>query len=202
MDFMLMGLYLDTTYKSFVGKEPVPIVYGMTIGEYALMIAGEKWMTAKANEKYAYFITTKKTADTPFHFQIIKCADYTHNSKYILPVRPSPNLPDIQSIYLYGSTCLFEGTVLSEGRGTDKPFKYLVIHCCQKIYTHLSPNRMKALKIPNIILKSATAGIFRGTPEEVLKEVDNKIQLKWLIEAYKIFPGKDTFFLKTNSLTA
>ncbi len=195
--FYVDGPVLDTTYRSFVGKEPVPTVYGMTIGEYALMIAGEKWLTPKANEKYAYFLTTKKTVDTPFHFQIIKCADYTHNSKYILPVRPSPNLPDIQSIYLYGSTCLFEGTVLSEGRGTDKPFQVFGHPLLPKNLYSFVPKPNEGAKQSKHYFETCYGWDLSGTPEEVLKEVNNKVQLKWLIEAYKLFPGKDTFFLKS-----
>lgn len=195
--FYVDGPVLDTTYRSFVGKEPVPTVYGMTIGEYALMIAGEKWLTPKANEKYAYFLTTKKTVDTPFHFQIIKCADYTHNSKYILPVRPSPNLPDIQSIYLYGSTCLFEGTVLSEGRGTDKPFQVFGHPLLPKNLYSFVPKPNEGAKNSKHYFETCYGWDLSGTPEEVLKEVNNKVQLKWLIEAYKLFPGKDTFFLKS-----
>ena len=118
--FYVDGPVLDPKFKSFVGSQPVPIVYGMTISEYAFMIAGEKWLSEKANERY---LTAQNSPDTPFHFQVIKCQNYTHNCKYILAVKPSPNLPEIQSVYLYPSTCLFEGTVLSEGRGTDKPFE-------------------------------------------------------------------------------
>ncbi len=101
--------------------QPVPVVYGMTIGEYAFMIAGEKWLSPKANEVYDYYRTAKNSADTPFHFLVIKCQNYTHLSKYQLPVKPSPNLPNMQSVYLYPSLCFFEGTVISLGRGTEKP---------------------------------------------------------------------------------
>src|SRR6478736_9719755 len=72
------GPVLDRKYKSFVGMQPVPVVYGMTIAEYAMMIAGEKWLSDKANARYAYYQTAKNSVDTPFHFQIIKCANYTH----------------------------------------------------------------------------------------------------------------------------
>ncbi len=114
------GPVLDKKYKSFVGMQPVPVVYGMTIAEYAMMIAGERWLNEKANLRYDYYRNAaKNSVDTPFHFQVIKNTGYTHKSKYVLPVRPSPNLPEIQSIYLYPSTCFFEGTVLSEGRGTN-----------------------------------------------------------------------------------
>ena len=122
--FYVDGPVLDKKFKSFVGMQAVPIVYGMTIGEYAMMIAGEKWLSEKANQKYSYYQTAHNSADTPFHFLVIKCKNYDHNSKYVLPVRPSPNLPEIQSIYWYPSTCFFEATALSEGRGTDKPFQF------------------------------------------------------------------------------
>src|ERR1700730_17109973 len=122
--FYVDGPVLESKFRSFVGMQPIPIVYGMTIGEYAMMLAGEKWLSSKeANDRVAYNLTTKPTPDTPFHLLVIKNQNYDHNSRYELPVRPSPNLPEIQSIYWYPSTCLFEGTALSEGRGTDKPFQ-------------------------------------------------------------------------------
>ena len=95
----------------------------MTIAEYAWMIAGENWLSAEANAINAYNITTEPTVDTPFHVMYIKYKNYDHNTKYELPVMPSPNLKAMQGIYLYPSTCFFEGTVLSEGRGTDNPFQ-------------------------------------------------------------------------------
>ncbi|MEO5562620.1 MAG: DUF1343 domain-containing protein, partial [Chitinophagaceae bacterium] len=113
--FYVDGPVLDMKYKSGIGPQPIPVVYGMTIAEYAFMIAGEKWLTPKANAKYDYYRTAQNSRDTAFHFQVIKCANYTHKSKYVLPIPPSPNLPEIQSVYLYPSTCFFEGTVLSEG---------------------------------------------------------------------------------------
>ncbi len=117
--FYVDGPVLDLKYKSFVGMQPVPIVYGMTLGEYAFMIAGEKWLSDEANKKYSNYPHAENSVDTAFHFLVIKCVNYDHNSKYVLPVRPSPNLPSIQSIYWYPSTCFFEGTVLSEGRGWE-----------------------------------------------------------------------------------
>ncbi|MDO9254417.1 MAG: DUF1343 domain-containing protein, partial [Bacteroidales bacterium] len=101
------GPVLESKYASFVGMHPVPVVYGMTIGEYAEMVNGEKWLKNG--------IQCKLT--------IIKCGNYTHKSRYQLLERPSPNLQDMKAIYLYPSLCLFEGTVVSIGRGTDKPFK-------------------------------------------------------------------------------
>ncbi len=107
--FYVDGPVLDMKFKSFIGMQPVPIVYGMTIGEYALMLAGEKWLSHKANAINAYNVTTDPTADTPFHVQVIKCKNYDHNTKYILPVNPSPNLKEMQSDLSYPSTCFFEG---------------------------------------------------------------------------------------------
>ncbi|MFM9776283.1 hypothetical protein ACKI1Z_41825, partial [Streptomyces galilaeus] len=88
----------------------------------SLMIAGEYWLNKEANKQYEYYKRANNSADTLFHFQIIKCANYTHKSLYSLPLKPSPNLPDMAAVYWYGSTCYFEGTVLSEGRGTEHPF--------------------------------------------------------------------------------
>src|SRR5437868_9365909 len=84
--FYVDGPILDLKFKSFVGMQPIPINYGMTIGEYAMMIAGEKWLSSKiANERVTYNLTTKPTADTPFHLLVIKCKHYDHNNKYELP---------------------------------------------------------------------------------------------------------------------
>ena len=116
--FYVDGPVLNSKYKSFVGEQPIPIVYGMTIGEYGRMLGGEQWLSEKANEKYDYYLhEAQNSADTPFHFLVIKCLNYDHNSKYVLPVKPSPNLPDIQSVYLYPSTCFFEGTTLKRRPG-------------------------------------------------------------------------------------
>src|SRR6478735_1875781 len=87
--FYIDGPVLDTNYKSFVGMQQIPVVYGMTIGEYARMIAGEQWLSDSANSVYRYYEHVNATKDTPIHFVVIKCADYTHNSRYQLPVAPS-----------------------------------------------------------------------------------------------------------------
>jgi uncharacterized protein YbbC (DUF1343 family) len=197
--FYVDGPVLDPKFKSFVGMQSIPIVYGMTIAEYAFMIAGEKWLSEKANQKYEYYKTAQNSADTPFHFQVIKCQNYTHKSKYVLPISPSPNLPEIQSIYLYPSTCLFEGTALSEGRGTDKPFEVFGHPLLPKNLYSFVPKPNEGAKSSKHYYETCYGWNLHGTPEEVLKKVENHIQLKWLMEAYRIFPGKDTFFLKTNS---
>jgi uncharacterized protein YbbC (DUF1343 family) len=101
------GPVLDTTRRSFVGMQPVPIVYGMTPGEYARMLVGERW-----------FNSAEK-----LRLDVIRCKGYNHKSRYKLPVAPSPNLRTMEAIYLYPTLCLFEGTAISVGRGTDKPFQ-------------------------------------------------------------------------------
>jgi uncharacterized protein YbbC (DUF1343 family) len=193
--FYVDGPVLDLKYKSGVGKQPIPIVYGMTMGEYAMMLLGEKWVSEKANAINEYNITTKETVDTPFHFLVIKCQNYTHKSKYILPVKPSPNLPNIQSIYLYPSTCLFEGTVLSEGRGTNKQFQVFGHPLLPKNLYSFIPNPNEGAKNSKLYGQRCYGWDLSGTPEEVLKKTGNQVQLKWLIQAFKLFPQKDSFFI-------
>ena len=194
------GPVLDKKYKSFVGMQSVPIVYGMTIAEYAMMIAGEKWLSEKANEKYDFYRNyAQNSVDTPFHFQVIKNANYTHISKYILPVKPSPNLPGIQSIYLYPSTCFFEGTILSEGRGTKIPFQVFGHPFLPKNLYSFTPNPNEGAKNSKLYGQVCYGWNLSGTPEEVLSKADNKVQLKWLIEAYKLFPEKEKFFILPKS---
>lgn len=196
--FYIDGPVLDMKYKSFVGMQPIPIVYGMTIGEYALMLAGENRLSKEANAINAYNITTKPTIDTPFHVQVIKCKNYNHNTKYVLPVMPSPNLKSMQSIYLYPSTCFFEGTVLSEGRGTDKPFQVFGHPSLPKNLFSFTPMPNEGAKNSKCFGQKCYGWNVGGSSEKVLKSLNRRIQLKYLINAYKLFPGKDTFFLKNN----
>ena len=105
--FYVDGPILDMKHKSGVGWLPIPVVHGMTLGELALMINGEKWLPQQ------------RVCD----ITVIPCEKYTRQTRYELPIAPSPNLPNIHSIYLYPSTCLFEGTVVSLGRGTSFPFE-------------------------------------------------------------------------------
>jgi uncharacterized protein YbbC (DUF1343 family) len=197
--FYVDGPVLDLKYKSGVGLQPIPIVYGMTIGEYAMMLAGEKWLTAEANKKYTDYQSAKKTGDKSFQLMVIKNENYNHNSKYILPVKPSPNLPNIQSIYLYPSTCFFEGTTLSEGRGTDKPFQVFGAPSLPKNLYSFTPNPTEGAKSSKHYGEICYGWDLSGSPQDVLKKTDNKIQLKWLMEAYRLFPQKDSFFLLPKS---
>jgi uncharacterized protein YbbC (DUF1343 family) len=196
--FYVDGPVLDTNFKSFVGMQPIPIVYGMTIGEYAMMLAGENWLSEKAKAINAYNITTKETIDTPFHMLVIKCKNYDHKTKYILPVMPSPNLKEMQSIYLYPSTCFFEGTVMSEGRGTDKPFQIFGHPSLPGNLYSFTPKPNAGAKNSKCFYQQCYGWNLSGSNEEVLKKINGRIQLKYFIEAYKLFRGKDTFFLKTN----
>ncbi len=189
------GPVLDTAYRSFVGMQPVPVVYGMTIGEYAFMISGEKWLSKKANEKHSYYQTAQNSPDTAFHFLVIKCKNYDHKTMYDLPVKPSPNLPHPASIYWYPSTCFFEGTVLSEGRGTDHPFCIFGHPSLPKNLYSFTPTSRDGAANPKLKDQRCFGWNLYDTKENVLKEVDNKIQLKWLMQAYQLFPNKDGFFI-------
>ncbi len=195
--FYVDGPVLDPKFKSFVGMQPVPIVYGMTVGEYAFMIAGEKWLNDDANKKYSYYLHAENSVDTPFHFLVIKCLNYDHNSKYILPVKPSPNLPSIESIYWYPSTCFFEGTVLSEGRGTDKPFMLFGHPKLPKTLISFTPKPREGATDPKLNGQLCYGWDISGRSDKILSEVNNKIQLRWIIKAYKLFPDKENFFLKS-----
>ena len=197
--FYVDGPVLDTAYKSFVGMQPIPIVYGMTMGEYAFMLAGERWLSEKANEKYDYYKRANNSKDTLFHFQVIKCANYTHRSKYILPVKPSPNLPDMGSVYWYGSTCLFEGTTLSEGRGTDHPFCIFGHPSLPKNLYAFTPISRDGAKEPKLKDQLCYGWNLYGSNLKVLNKVDRKVQIKYLLEAYRLFPDKDNFFRKPKS---
>ncbi|MDB5202481.1 MAG: hypothetical protein JWQ27_1890 [Ferruginibacter sp.] len=196
--FYVDGPVLDMKFKSFIGMQSIPIVYGMTMGEYALMLAGENLLSAKANAINAYNVSTQPTVDTPFHVQVIKCGNYDHNSKYILPVMPSPNLKEMQAIYLYPSTCFFEGTVLSEGRGTDLPFEIFGHPTLPENLFAFTPKPNAGAKSSKCFYQTCYGWNLHGSNEAVLKDLAGKIQLRHVIQAYKLFPGKDSFFLKNN----
>jgi len=197
--FYVDGPVLDTKYASSVGMQPIPVVYGMTIGEYAMMIAGERWLTEKANLQYDYYRHAENSADTAFHFLVIKCGNYTHKSHFELPVKPSPNLPEIQSIYLYPSTCYFEGTVFSEGRGTAKPFEIFGDPRLPKTMYAFTPQPNEGAKSSKHYGETCYGWNLSAPAGEILSQLDNRIQLKWFLEAYKLFPEKDKFFILPKS---
>lgn len=172
------GPVLEPAFKSFVGMQPIPLVHGMTVGEYAGLLNGEKWLSKGVT----------------CQLKVIPCKNYTHQTVYHLPIKPSPNLPNMASIYLYPSICLFEGTALSLGRGTDKPFQVIGHPGFPKNLYQFTPHSTAGAKNP--VLKDQTCYGYdlSGNPETVLQETGNQLQLKWLIKAWQLFPEKDKFF--------
>ncbi|WP_233188584.1 exo-beta-N-acetylmuramidase NamZ domain-containing protein [Tenacibaculum sp. SG-28] len=159
------GPILENKHKSFVGMHPVPIVYGMTIGEYGTMINGEKWL------------------DKALHcdLTVIPLKNYNHNSSYNLPIKPSPNLPNAKAIELYPSLCFFEGTNVSVGRGTDKQFQ-IIGTPAYKIASHnfaFTPKPNEGAKYPKHENLECYGLDLRK------EEKPNKIELKWLVQFYK-----------------
>lgn len=194
--FYVDGPVLDMKFKSFVGMQPVPVVYGMTMGEYALMIAGEKWLSAEANRRYNYYQHALYPPDSSLHFQVIKCENYTHKSRYALPLKSSPNLPNMQSVYLYPSICFFEGTAISLGRGTDKPFQQFGHPSLPKNLYSFTPQSTEGAKNPPL-LNQVCYG-FDLSKIKVEDEIVDHVQLKWLMQAYQLFPDKEKFFPVSN----
>lgn len=197
------GPVLQQKYRSFVGMQEIPVVYGMTIGEYAGYLIGEKKL-AGAGEKFIPFLldglVVNAYPDIPhIEMRVIRCNNYDHQRMYELPVKPSPNLPTMQSIYWYPTTCFFEGTVLSEGRGTDKPFQVFGHPDLPDSLYSFTPAPTAGAKSSKHFGKICYGWDLSGTKEEVLASVDNRIQLKWLLEAYRQFPKKDSFFLLPKS---
>ena len=195
------GPVLDRKFSSFVGMQPIPVVYGLTIGEYAMMLAGEKWLSEKANLQNSYNISTQPTSDTPFHIQVIKCSGYKHSSEYVLPVKPSPNLPNQRSILLYPSLCFFEGTVISLGRGTDKPFQVFGSPGLPDNLYSFTPVSVEGAKDPPLLNKECFGYDLSGPSFNAKKEIDGKLQLKWLMKAYDLYLDKEKFFLKPSKET-
>lgn len=185
--FYVDGPTLDLKYKSFTGMQPIPLVYGMTIGEYAKMLVGEEWLN----------VTPKSNAKN-LQLTVIPCVNYSHDSLYEPPVKPSPNLPDIQSIYLYPSVGLLEATVLSVGRGTDVPFQVFG-HPSLPTKFSFTPTAKPWAKWAPFINRVCHGWNLAGTKDEVLKRIGKKLQIKYLLDAYQIFPDKKHFFLNFNS---
>jgi uncharacterized protein YbbC (DUF1343 family) len=196
--FYVDGPVLDTAYASFVGMQPVPIVYGMTIGEYAKMLLGEKWLPWKIERKQDGNISLGEVLgfeneDTNFRLTIIKCKNYTHKCRYDLPVKSSPNLAEMSSVYCYPSTCFFEGTVLSEGRGTDHPFEIFGHPNLPDTLFSFTPHSTSGASDPKFKDQRCYGWNIHGTDD---KGAITTLQLKWLLLAYKLFPDKENFFLR------
>ena len=167
----------DKKLYSFVGQLPIPIVHGCTLGELAEMISGEGWLSAGKS----------------CELTVIPCSDYTHNSYFELPIKPSPNLPNITSIYAYPSLCWFEGTCISIGRGTDLPFQQFGFPNCKVGETTFTPKEIPGVStnppFENQLCKGAKVS-FEKRPTQ--------LNLSWLISMYSNYPNKDKFFTSAN----
>ncbi len=177
------GPILDKQFKSFVGMQAVPIVYGMTIGEYATMLNTEGWLanSVKCN------------------LQVINCANYSHKSFYELPIKPSPNLPSAKAIYLYPSVCFFEGTDISCGRGTEKQFQVYGApkYAANKASFTFTPKPNEGAKEPYHNGKLCNG---KDLSTLTIKELQAKkqIDVSYIIDAYANYSPRDSFFLKGN----
>lgn len=170
------GPILDMKYESGVGRLPIPVVHGMTLGELALMINGEGWL--------------KDGRKVPL--TVIKCKGYTHQSRYVLPIAPSPNLPNMHSIYLYPSTCYFEATPVSLGRGTDKPFQ-VYGHPNMKGYDFtFTPRSVPGAKNPPQLNRLCYGVDLTCIPDEEI--IAKGINLEYIIDAYNNLNLDDYFF--------
>lgn len=183
--FYVDGPVLKPRFRSFLGMQEVPVVYGMTMGEYAKMLVGEGWIKIPGTDKQA----------AALQLTVIPCDHYTHDSLYELPEKPSPNLPDMASVYLYPSTCFFEGTALSEGRGTDRAFQVFGHPSLPDSLYSFTPRSREGAKNPKLLNQLCYGWDLGGPPREVLEKIDGRLRLKWLIEAYRLFPQQDRFFI-------
>jgi uncharacterized protein YbbC (DUF1343 family) len=194
--FYVDGPVLEPRFRSFIGMQPVPVVYGMTMGEYAKMLLEEGWLRKEAMDAYTQNVlaATYPPGASYFSLTVIPCGNYTHKSKYTLPVAPSPNLPEMQSVYWYPSTCFFEGTVISEGRGTDKPFQIFGHPALPKNLYSFTPAPRDYAKEYKPYGKVCYGWNLSDTPDAVLKKIDGRLQLQYLLQAYQLFPDKSRFF--------
>lgn len=177
--FYIDGPILDPAHISGIGLQPIPIVHGLTVGEYAQMLNGEGWMKNKVKCK----------------INIIKVANYNHNMPYDLPVKPSPNLNTQQSIMLYPTVCLFEGTYVSQGRGTQFPFTVLGAPALKGKYDFsFTPKSIKGMAETPLHMDKACYGIDLRDYDIANIRKEKALKLKWLIDLYKAYPNKADFF--------
>ena len=170
------GPILDMKYKSSVGWLPIPIVHGMTLGELALMVNGERWLPAS------------RICD----ITVIKCKNYTHQTMYELPIPPSPNLPNMKAVYLYPSTCYFEATPVSLGRGTQLPFQiYGHPNMLGYDYTFTPQSIPGAKNPPQLNRICHGVNLSALSNEEIWKK---GVDLSYLIDAYRNLNMDDYFF--------
>lgn len=182
--FYVDGPILDMKYRSGVGWLPIPIVHGMTLGELALMINGEGWLTDKRK----------------CELTVIPCKNYKHSTLYELPIPPSPNLPNIKSIYLYPSTCFFEGTVMSLGRGTSLPFQVYGHPDYKGSNYSFTPQSISGAKNPPLLGKKCYGVDLSGTDDKYIRK--QGIDLSYVIDAYKNLNIGSKFFTSFFDLLA
>lgn len=172
------GPILKKEFSSFVGLHEVPVVHGMTVGEYAKMVYGEAWL----KDHIRGTIT------------VIPMENYNREEEYILPIAPSPNLPNQTAIYLYPSLCFFEGTEVSEGRGTDKPFQQFGYPKMPNGNTKFTPKSIEGVaKYPKLEKKKCNGIDLSEIPLDSLRSM-RQLNLEWLISTYQDYPNKDEFF--------
>lgn len=177
--FYVDGPVLDMKFKSGVGWLPITTVHGMTLGELALMINGEKWLE-------------NGTCD----LTVIPCQNYTHNTRYSLILPPSPNIKDMRAVYLYSSTCYFEGTVVSLGRGTQFPFETYGHPAMTGYSFSFVPRSIPGAKSPQFLDEECHGVDLRRKP---LRDIwAEKINLEYVIDAYRNLNMGDKFFGKNN----
>ncbi|MCT4582726.1 MAG: DUF1343 domain-containing protein [Flavobacteriales bacterium] len=177
--FYVDGPVLEMSQKSFIGMHPVPIVHGMTIAEYAQMINGEKWLNNGIQ----------------CQLEIIQCSNYTHKDKYHLPIAPSPNLPNMTSIYLYPSLCLFEGTNVSVGRGTTTPFQIFGSPFIPSTDFSFIPQPMFGAKHPKHENKRCHGYDLTAFGDHFMPEL-GELYLHWLTSMYHQSSNPSDFFRK------
>jgi len=177
--YLIDGPILDLKFKSGIGMFPLPISHGLTVGEFALMANGEGWLTNKVK----------------CNLKIIKVANYNHNMLYVLPVSPSPNLNTPQSILLYPSTCLFEGTYLNHGRGTYFPFTVIGSPELKGKYKFsFTPTGIKGMAETPLFMSQVCYGLdLRNYNVDLLRK-KKQINLQWMMELYKASSYKEKFF--------
>ena len=178
--FYVDGPVLEPKFKSFVGMQPIPIVHGMTVGEYAKMLNGEGWLAKKAKCKLT----------------IITCKNYTHKTFYHLPIPPSPNLKSTAAIFLYPSLCFFEGTDVSVGRGTNTPFEVWGHPTFKDNGFSFTPASVEGAKNPPHLGKVCYGANLNLSPTDVLKITKNQLNLSFLMNAYSLAQPatKEKFF--------
>lgn len=175
--FYIDGPVLNPKFKSFVGMHPIPVVHGMTMAEYARMVNGEKWLKDSVR----------------CNLDWVEVSGYNHKKRYTLPVRPSPNLPDMESIYLYPSVCFFEGTIASVGRGTDYPFSIIGYPgYSEGNYSFTPESRPGASLNPPYMGITCSGYNLRDQVGEV--KSNPGIRLEWLIKMYQVSLDKEKFF--------